>query len=130
MKIKILILGLLIYVIAFMAIGCVTAKATLFNPDIRFDPIPWQEVKVYYDEADVPGEFETIGIIRSEGKEVFTSEKQMLEKMRKKAGAIGANGIILKGIKQPGDLDRMADELTGGLGLGSRKIQATAIRIK
>lgn len=87
-------------------------------------------MKVYYDEADIPGEFETIGIIRSEGKEVFTSEKQMLEKMRKKAGAIGANGIILKGIKDPGDLDRLADELSGGFGLGSRKIQATAIRLK
>jgi len=130
MKIRIFIFGLLVCVIALIAIGCVTAKATMLNPDVQFDPVPWENVKVYYDEADVPGEFETIAIIRSEGKEVFTTEEKMLEKMRKKAGAIGANGIILKGIKEPGDLDRLADELSGGLGLGSRKIQAIAIRVK
>jgi len=121
---------LLVCAIALLAIGCVSAKATLLNPDVQFAPVPWENVKVYYDEADVPGEFETIAIIRSEGKEVFTTEKQMLEKMRKKAGAVGANGVILKGIKDPSDLDRLADELSGGFGLGSRKIQATAIRVK
>jgi hypothetical protein len=121
---------LLVSVIALVAIGCVSAKATLLNPDVRFDPVPWQDVRVYYDEADVKGEFETIAIIRSEGKEVFTTEAQMLKKMRKKAGALGANGVILKGIKDPGDLERMADEVSGGLGLGSRKIQAIAIRVK
>ncbi len=121
---------LLVFVIALTAIGCVSAKATLLNPNVRFDPVPPEEVIIYYDEADVPGEFETIAIIRSEGKELMTTEKQMLKKMREKAGAVGANGIILQGIKDPGDLDRMADELSGGLGLGSRKIQATAIRVK
>jgi len=121
---------LLVCAIALIAIGCVSAKATLLNPDMRFDPVPWEEVRVYLSEEDVPGEFETIAIVRSEGKEVFTTEAQMLEKMKKKAGALGANAIILKGIKDPGDLDRMADELSGGFGLGSRKIQATAIRVK
>ena len=121
---------LLVFVIALTAIGCVSAKATLLNPDVQFDPVPWGEVRVYLSAEDVPGEFTKIAILKSEGKEVMTTEKQMLEKMRKKAGEVGANGIILQGIKQPGDLDRMADEATGGLGFGSRQISAIAIRVK
>jgi hypothetical protein len=85
---------LLVSVIALVAIGCVSAKATLLNPDVRFDPVPWQDVRVYYDEADVKGEFETIAIIRSEGKEVFTTEAQMLKKMKKKAGALGVSMVV------------------------------------
>ena len=93
--------SILILVIVLMAVGCVTAKATLLNPDVRYDAVPWEEVTIYYDKADVLGEYETIALVRSEGKEGLTTEKQMLEKMRKKAGALGANAIILTGIKDP-----------------------------
>jgi len=120
----------LVIAIALVTAACVSAKATLLNPGVKFDPVPWENVVVYLSEDDVPGEFVKIAIVKSEGKEVVTTEAQMLKKMKKKAGALGANGIILQGIKQPGDVERIADELSGGLGLGSRQVSAIAIRVK
>ncbi|MBA7621300.1 hypothetical protein ES703_28659 [subsurface metagenome] len=112
MKIKILILGLLICVIALIAIGCVST--------LQVAPVPWQEVKVFYDEADVPGEFETIATFRYEGEAIEAIAEKQIEKMKKRAGKLGANGIILKGMPDP-DADEVVYE---------SKIQATAIRLK
>jgi hypothetical protein len=50
--------------------------------------------------------------------------------MKKKAGEIGADAIILEGIKDPGDVERMAASFSGGLGLGSGKGRAIAIKFK
>jgi len=96
----------------------------------KYSPVPWQEVKVFLSEKDVTGEYEKIAIIKAEGKEGVTTEEQMLEQMKKKAGAVGADAIILEGIRDPGDVERMADSLSGGLGLGSRKGRAIAIKFK
>jgi hypothetical protein len=120
----------LILVVAVVAIGCVSAKATMLNPGVRWEPVPFEAVVVYYSEKDVPGAFDTIAIVRCEGKEVLTTEKQMLLKMRQKAGAIGANAIVLTRIKDPGDMERWADVASGGLGFASRKFQAIAIRVR
>jgi len=102
----------------------------MLDKNVKYPPVPWEEVKVFLSEKDVPGEFVKIAIIKAEGKEGVTTAEQMLEEMKKKAGAIGADAIILEGIKDPSDLDRMADEMTGGAGLGSRKGSAIAIKFK
>ncbi|MBA7493262.1 hypothetical protein ES702_03819 [subsurface metagenome] len=104
---------LMIFMIACMVIGCVST--------LRVAPVPWQDVKVYYDEADVKGKFETLATFRYEGKAIEAVAEEQIEKMKKSAGELGANGIIVTGMKDPDDLDAVVDE---------SKIQAVAIRVK
>jgi len=103
----------MIFMIACMAIGCVST--------LRVAPVPWEDVKVYYDEADVKGKFETLATFRYEGEAIEAIAEKQIEKMKKRAGKLGANGIILKGMPDPDNLDAVVDET---------KIQAIAIRVK
>ena len=120
-----LVLGVLV-----VAAACVSTKAVMLDKNVKYPPVPWEEVKVFLSEKDVPGEFVKIAIIKAEGKEGVTTAEKMLEEMKKKAGALGADAIILEEIKDPGDVERMADSISGGLGLGSRKGRAIAIKFK
>jgi len=103
----------MIFVIVCMVIGCV--------PEMRFAPVSWENVKVYYDEADVKGKFETVATFRYEGEAIEAIAEKQIEKMKKRAAELGANGIIVTGMKDPDDLDAVVDE---------SKIQAVAIRVK
>jgi len=107
--------------IAVFAIGCISTKAVMLKPGVeKFDPVPWEEVRVYLSEEDAPGEFIEIAIVSSKEEEVLTTkgltalsvEKQMVKKMKERAGKLGANAIILQGV------------------LGSKEISAIAIRVK
>jgi len=121
-----------ILIIAALAAACISTQAVLLDPSAKgkYPPVSWMDVKLYLDEKDVPGEYEKIGIIKAEGTEGFTTEEKMYAEMKKQAGLIGANGIILESMKDPGDIERMANALAGGWGLGSRKGRAIAIRVK
>jgi len=123
-------MGIVILCIIVVTAACVSTQAVMLDKSQKYSPVPWQEVKVFLSEKDVTGEYEKIAIIKAEGKEGVTTEEQMLEQMKKKAGAVGADAIILEGIRDPGDVERMADSLSGGLGLGSRKGRAIAIKFK
>lgn len=109
--------NLVIFVIACMVVGCVS------TPAIRFEPVSWEDVKIYYDKADVPGKFVKIATFRYEGEAIETTAEKQIEKMKKRAARIGANGIILKGMLDPDDLDAVAV-------IDETKIQAIAIRVK
>ena len=123
---------LLFIVVVSIFTSCVSTKAIYLNPDEtqKYDPVPWQQVNVYLTEKDVPGEFIKFAIITAEGKEGVTTEQQMINNLKKKAGSIGADAIILESIKDPGSVERAADSLSGGLGLGARKGRAIAIKFK
>ena len=57
---------------------------------------------IAYKTADqVPGKYEVIAILESRGEYFWISEEQMLSSMKKKAGKLGANAIILGYIKEP-----------------------------
>ena len=110
--------------------GCVSARGTVLNVGGPVYPkVGAAEVRVFLSEAEVPGPFENVGLLRGAGND-FASDGRMLAALRKRAAKMGANGIILGELKKPGAADRALSVLVGLGGLSEKKWTATAIRFK
>lgn len=90
----------LLFLIVF-AIGCsVSTKTTLTTGSAR-PPISPDKVKIYSCPEKVPGKFEEVAILNSEGHYKHTDFAEMYTSMREEAAKIGANGLILGKISEP-----------------------------
>jgi len=90
--------------------GCVHTNATLLStaPRPAVDPA----AVVLYTSADkVPGKYDEVALIDSHGDEGSTTYHKMLESMRKKAGEVGANGVILDSTTDPSTGAKVAHAL-------------------
>lgn len=52
--------------------------------------VPEQAVKLYRSADQVPGKYEEVALLHSQGPSNMTNEPQMLESMQKKAAELGA----------------------------------------
>ena len=68
---------------------------------------------LYLDPADIPGAYEKIAIMYASGDHLLTNESHMLRQARKKAAKIGANGILLQRLTEPGTGDKVARVILG-----------------
>jgi hypothetical protein len=85
------------------------------------------QVAVYRTAAQVPGRYEEVALLNAKGEASWTNEEKMFNSMRKKAGEMGANGIILDAINEPGAGAKVAGAV---LGTGvERKGKAIAIYV-
>ncbi len=107
--------------------ACVrTNTAMLGNAPTRAAVAP-ELVAVYRTAAQVPGKYEEVALLNSTGASTWTSESGMLKSMRQKAGALGANGVILDAISEPSAGAKVAAAVVG---IGAeRKGKAIAIYI-
>lgn len=81
--------------------ACVqTTTAVLGNAPSRA-PVAPEMVVLYRTAAQVPGKYQEVALLFSAGTTGWTSEADMLKSMRTKAGALGANGVILDAIHEP-----------------------------
>jgi hypothetical protein len=79
--------------------ACVSTNATLLNPTPVARPaVPPDQVRIYRTAEQVTGKYEEIALLNSTGESNWTNEQAMLESMRKKAGQLGANGVILDAV--------------------------------
>lgn len=107
--------------------ACVSTKATVLNPSARLAPICPDGVMVFSSAEKVGKPFVEVAILSSTGNTDVTSEAGMLNSQRKKAAAVGANGLIMGTVKDPTTGAKVANAL---LGTGAdRKGQAVAIHI-
>ena len=114
-----------IFALLFLA-GCVFTQATMLD-GTAYLPVDAEEVILYLDEADIDGEWESIAIIHAQGDATWTRESKMLKAARKRAGKIGANGILIEDINEPSAAAQIAGEI---LGTGStRRGRMIAIRV-
>jgi hypothetical protein len=82
-------------------------------------------VVLYRTTAQVPGRYQEVALLYSDGTTGWTNEAGMLKSMRTKAGALGANGVLLDGISEPSAVVKV---LASVVGLGAeRKGKAIAI---
>ena len=82
---------------------------------------------MYRTASQVPGKYEEVAMLNSTGNTGMTNEEQMFNSMRKKAGQLGANGIVLDGISEPSAGAKVAGAV---LGTGAeRKGKAIAIYV-
>ena len=114
--------------LAFLVLStaCVSTNATMLNPSpIARAPVAPDQVRIYRTAAQVTGKYEELALLNSTGESSWTNEQAMLESMRKKAGELGANGVILDAVTEPGAGAKVAAAF---LGVGAqRKGKALAI---
>ena len=88
-------------------------------------PIYWDKVAVYRTAEQVPGKYEEVALLIATGDTMWTNEGNMWKSLQKKAGMMGANGIILDATSEP----KAGTKLVAALfGVGTeRKGKAIAI---
>jgi hypothetical protein len=70
------------------------------------------QVRVYLDEADVPGDYEEIALVTSRSDASWTDETDLIRAMRRRAARLGADAIIVGDIREPNTVERVAEVLT------------------
>ena len=115
--------------LALFATGCISTNAVrLGEPGQKYAPVPESEVRVYLKEEDVEGEFDKLAIINAEGNYNFANDERMINAMKKKAGQLGANAIILGEFKDPSTVEKIADAVIGVGGEKTAKVLAIRLR--
>lgn len=100
---------------ATLVAACVQTSAVMLNPSaMPLRPIAPDSVRIYATEAELDSlEFTRVAIIEATGSGEFTSQSKMIEAMREKASALGANGILLPAINEPGAGAKVAAAVFG-----------------
>jgi hypothetical protein len=107
--------------------GCVSTNAAVLNPTAKYAETCPDAVMLYTTPDRVPGQYREVALLNSTGNTAFTSEKGMYNSQRKKAAQLGANGIVLNDIQEPGAGAKIIGSL---LGTGTeRKGRALAIYV-
>lgn len=106
--------------------ACVQTNATLLNPSpVARATVDPATVRIYRTADQIGHRFEELAILNSTGESSWTNEHNMLESMRRKAGALGANAIILDDIREASAGAKVAGAF---LGTGSeRKGRSVAV---
>lgn len=118
-------------VLVFLAAAaCVSTKAVnLGTPTVTARaPVPWQSVAVYRTADQVPGKYQEVALLVSTGDSMWSSESGMWKSMKKKAGKLGANAIILDSMSEPSAGAKVAAAVLLGSG-ADRKGKALAIYV-
>jgi hypothetical protein len=80
-------------------VGCLSVTSTqLGRPRTLADHpvIAAEQVSVYRDPEQVPGDYEEVALLHATGSLQWSSESEMMRKLREEAGRLGANAIILE----------------------------------
>lgn len=93
--------------------ACVSTQATRLGGGTIRPPVPPDQVAIYRTQDQVPGKYEEVALLSSKGDYSMTDEEKMYRSMREKAGEMGANGIILQSVQEPGTGSKVAKALIG-----------------
>lgn len=85
----------------FVLTGCVQTQATMLDPTDR-PAVPEDLVRVYRTSESIQCEYVEVAIIHAQGGANYTNENQMITAAKKRAGKIGANGVVLGTVNEPG----------------------------
>lgn len=82
---------------ALVLTGCmpVTTRATQLGLGPTHQPVPERQVIVYSATDQIPGRYEDVAVLISSADHRPDTEKPMLSSMRRKAGELGANAILV-----------------------------------
>ncbi|HKI96719.1 MAG TPA: hypothetical protein VJ992_15625 [Gemmatimonadales bacterium] len=118
------VLGAAVVVLA----ACVSTNAVQLAPGAqKYPAVPADSVQVFLAASDIHVPYEKLALINASGASGWTDEEGMINAMRKKAGKLGANAIVLENIKEPSAGAKVAAALFGGQ--AERKGEVIAIRL-
>ena len=100
--------------IVALATGCVSTNAIVLGAAAtqRARVLP-ANVRVYRTPDQVKAKYEEVAMLNSKGESNWTNEKGMIESMQRKAGELGANGIILDAINEASAGAKVAGAIFG-----------------
>jgi hypothetical protein len=110
-----------------MLCACVSTNAAVMNTSLIRPAIHPDSVVIYRTADQVPRKYDEIALLNSKGDVDMTDEAKMFKSMRKKAAELGANGVILGEMKDPGTGAKVAKVLIGTS--ANRKGKSVAIYV-
>lgn len=94
--------------------ACVQTNATMLNPSpVKRPAVSADQVRIFRTADQVKGRYEEVALLNATGESNWTNEQTMMESMRKKAGQIGANAVILDAISEAGAGAKVAAAVFG-----------------
>jgi hypothetical protein len=99
--------------VATVFAACTQTNAALMDNSIHLARTCPDGVKIYTSPAKVGTTYTEVALLNSAGSTGFTTESGMMKSMRKKAAEVGANGIIMSGIDEPGAGAKVAAAFLG-----------------
>ena len=92
----------LFFVLAALASGCTSVSYTLLGAGQGHSPVPESEVQVFTEEDELPEHTRIALLHRSFDMYnlAATHPVKLIKTLSKKAGALGANGIVVAGVKK------------------------------
>lgn len=103
----------LILVTAALLAGCVNVQAVRLGDGIIRPPVSPDRVAIYRTADQVKREYEEVALLTASGDYQMTNMEMMYTEMRKRAGALGANGIVLDAISEPATGAKVANFFLG-----------------
>lgn len=92
--------------------SCVSSSVTQLDKSKKYPAIHPDNVQVFLSAADVQCRYEKVALIKTKADHNL-KEDRSVKKARKDAGKIGANGLILERIKDPGTGTKVANVIFG-----------------
>lgn len=118
---------LLVAVACLLSAACVQTNAVRLGASPARPPVKAEHVVIYRTAQQVPGQYEEVALLNASGSTGWTNEEKMYNALRKKAGEMGGNGVILDGVSEPSAGAKVAGAF---LGTGTeRKGKAIAIYV-
>jgi hypothetical protein len=118
---------LLMVLLAMAPFGCASTEVFRSSTD-TYPPVPQNSVLVFFDKADITVPYKIIGEVLAEGSSGWGSDNNdLVKKAQKKAGQMGANGILV----QPSDKATGSQRVMASLfGTNDNKQRVTALRLQ
>ena len=104
--------------LSLVYVSCISTHALLIDPSMDSLPeVDPTNVRIILDESDLEGlDYVKVAMIESTASTSggpWTSQTKIIESMRKKAGELGANAILMPSINEPGAEAKVAGEYLG-----------------
>lgn len=75
--------------------ACGGVKATNTAPQHKFPATCVAAITVYDSFSKVPSNYYEVALITAEGNSVWTDDEDMMRRMKQRAAAVGANGMVV-----------------------------------
>lgn len=100
-------------VVSASLVGCTRTNAALMDSSVHLAKTCPDAVKLYSTPDKVGSTYTEVALLNSTASAEWTTESGMIKSMRKKAAEVGANGIIMSGIDEPGAGAKVAGAALG-----------------
>ncbi|HKO14842.1 MAG TPA: hypothetical protein VJU87_01330 [Gemmatimonadaceae bacterium] len=100
-------------VLALLLCACTRTNVALLDQSVHLQRTCEEGILMYTSPEKAPQGYKELALLNSTGNTQWTSEAGMMKSMRQKAAEIGATGIILGGISEPGAGTKVAGAVLG-----------------